>query len=239
MNVDVYVNHVSIGSDGTVYFGTFLTNTGDIGEQSFFNSVNPDSTINWSVLFSDCGVYTYPAIASDGTIYVVPNDPHLRAISSSGVEIWANSDVGCGSTCSPVVGADGTIYVNGSIYTGSYHVGLYSVSSIGNIKWDYCFGGDWVLAFEPTIDSEGTIYIGGPDEYLYAVNVNGNLRWRFKTEGCVYGSPAIATDGTLYCGSDEGVFYAFDTNSTGLATSPWPRVGHDNQNTGNAAWNGW
>ena len=48
----------------------------------------------------------------------------------------------------------------------------------------------------------------------------------------MHSSPAIGSDGTVYVGSDDNKLYALKSTSLGLAKSPWPKFGANNQNTG-------
>jgi len=58
------------------------------------------------------------------------------------------------------------------------------------------------------------------------------LKWRYRTgDFIVTPSPAIGSDGTVYIGSNDGCLYAMEGSGT-LASSPWPKFCHDNQNTG-------
>lgn len=236
LSVKTRILSISIGEDGTIYLGTEMGFFPE-GEGCYFYSVSPEGKVNWTYFFNDSDVYSSPGFGSDGTIYVIPNDPNLYAFSPEGDLLWNNSDVRSGY--SAVVGVDGSIYTHGRDYSDDKRVCLRAISLTGSIKWSYFFEGDGMSGpepIEPVIDSKGTIYIGSPNEYLYAINPDGSLRWRYKTEGRVYGSPAIGSDGTIYFITDSGILYALKTNSTGLANSSWPRSSHENQNTGNAAW---
>ena len=78
---------------------------------------------------------------------------------------------------------------------------------------------------------------GSTDTHLYAINPDGSLKWDFETDEQIYWSyPAINSDGTIYIGTknnDNNYLYAITSSSKGLANSPWPKLHHDNQNTGN------
>jgi outer membrane protein assembly factor BamB len=56
--------------------------------------------------------------------------------------------------------------------------------------------------------------------------------WEFETGGGVVSSPAIGSDGTVYVGSDDNRLYAINTESLGLAKSPWPMRGQNARHTG-------
>ena len=75
------------------------------------------------------------------------------------------------------------------------------------------------------------MYVGSFDGYLYAINPDGTLHWRFQTGDGIFPSPAVALDGTVLFGSNDGYIYAV-CGSAPLADSPWPKVRHDNLNTG-------
>jgi len=60
---DGIVTSPAIGSDGTIYVGTY-SNNGQL------YAVNPNGTLKWKTDFIGESIYASPAIGSDGTIYV-------------------------------------------------------------------------------------------------------------------------------------------------------------------------
>jgi outer membrane protein assembly factor BamB len=85
----------------------------------------------------------------------------------------------------------------------------------------------------PAIGSDGTVYVGSHDNKLYAINgKSGAKLWGFVTGGRVRSSPAIGSDGTVYVGSQDKKLYAIQTDSKGLAKSPWPMRGQNARHTG-------
>ncbi|MFC1944923.1 PQQ-binding-like beta-propeller repeat protein [Chloroflexota bacterium] len=179
----------AIGSDGTIYCGSFNGN---------LYAINPDGSLKWS--FTTRGpIESSPAIGSDGTIYVGSGDYKLYAINPDGIILWA---FGAGGYIhsSPVFGADGTIYV------GSGDCKLYAINPSGTFKWGFATGGP--IESSPAIGADGTIYVGSDDKKLYAVNPDGIEIWSFTTGGPIESSPAIGADGTIYVGSGDNKFYA-------------------------------
>ena len=164
----------------------------------------PSPTLLWK--YKTGGeVYSSPAIASDGTIYVGSSDHYLYALTPKGALKWKYK-TGDGIYSSPAIAPDGTIYV------GSYDYYIYAIRSNGTLKWKYKTGGE--VYSSPVIAPNGTIYVGSSDDYLYAINPNGTLKWKYKTGYWIESSPAIASDGTIYIGSPDKYLYAINPNGT-------------------------
>ena len=145
-------------------------------------------------------VYSSPAVAEDGTIYVGSYDNHLHAVNPDGAMKW-KFPVGAPIWSAPAIDEDGTIYF------GSEDTYIYAVDSSGALKWNYK---TWAaILSSATIGMDGTVYIGSGDNYLYALNPDGSLKWRFQTGNQVTSRPSIGADGTIYCGSYDSTFYAF------------------------------
>jgi len=130
---------------------------------------------------------------------------------------------------SPAISSDGTIYV------GSDDGYLYAINPDGTLKWKFKTE-NWGTAqsSSPAIGSNGTIYVVSKvyPLYLYAINLDGTLKWKFQIEDGAYSSPAIGSDGTIYAASYDGYLYAINSDSSGLADSPWPMFHHDVMHTG-------
>ena len=191
-----------IGDDGTIYFGT-------MGTDHKLYAINPDGTRKW---WYETGlmIWSTPAIAEDGTIYITSYDGYLHALySNNGTLKWKKSGSGSLSS-SPAIGEDGTIYFGAM---GPYEIGrIWAVNPNGTEKWHYDTG-YWITS-DPAIGDNGTIYIGSGDSGLYAMYPNGTLRWQFETGDYVKGHPSIAEDGTIYIPSMDDNLYALYPNGT-------------------------
>jgi outer membrane protein assembly factor BamB len=189
---------VVIDNDGIIYFGDF---------DRYLYAVYPDGMLKWKYKLGGW-IWSTPAIAEDGTIYVGVDDSScLYAIYPNGTEKWSfNARDTIYS--SPAIAEDGTIYF------GTMGVGynIYAVNPNGTEKWHYKTG--YKIVSDPAISDDGTVYIGSGDSYLYAMYPNGTLRWRFKTGDEIHGHPAIGEDGTIYIGSYDDYFYAIYPNGT-------------------------
>ena len=160
-------------------------------------------------------IYSSPAIAQDGTIYIGSDDGHLYALDPNGTLIWPPFSAQGGIFSSPAIGDDGTIYV------GSYDDNLYAINpDNGTQKWFFPTE-DNVLS-TPAFDKNGIIYVGSNDGKLYAITPEGEEKWSKENLGEMVSSPAIGEDNTIYVGAGElnlyspgqskGRLYAFNPN---------------------------
>jgi len=74
----------AIGSDGTIYFGSYDNN---------FYAINPDGSKKWT-FNTDDRVFSSPAIGSDGIIYVGSDDNNLYAIDLYAIKAGGNKTGG-------------------------------------------------------------------------------------------------------------------------------------------------
>jgi len=195
-----------IGNDGTIYFG------GSYGGLSWYLiAIYPNGTLKWRYKTDGLILWSSPAIAEDGTVYVGSWDSHLYAINSNGTLKWRFPSNNANIASSPVIGEDGTVYF-GDLGDFGYNSRLYSVNPNGTENWHYTIN-DRIYS-DPAIGDDGTIYFGSNDKCLYAINPNGTLKWKFMT-GAEFGcSASIADDGTIYAAGCWGNLYALYPNGT-------------------------
>ncbi|UCE38626.1 MAG: PQQ-binding-like beta-propeller repeat protein, partial [Thermoplasmata archaeon] len=186
----------SIGSDGTIYFGS--------DDQNFY-ALYPNGTLKWSFLTGDW-VRSSPAIATDGTIYFISYDRYFYALYPNGTLKWTYPIVGW-------VPYSPTIDNNGIIYFGTSHVDdkLYALYPNGTLKWTFKTEHD--VSSKPVIGTDGIIYFCSLDENIYALYPNGTLKWSHNSNP-IYDSPAISQDGIIYFGTSSGEFFALYLNGT-------------------------
>ena len=186
-----------VDDNGIIYFGS-------MGADHYLYALYPNGTLKWKYRIPGI-IWSTPAIANDGTIYVGDWDGHLSAINQNGSLKWQIYRSGQFHS-SPVIGDDGTIYLGHS--SGN----LYAINPDGTEKWLYDAGDQ--TTSDPAIGEEGTIYIGSGDNYLYAVYPNGTLHWRYLTGGVIKGHPSIAPNRTIYIPSFDGYLYALHPDGT-------------------------
>jgi len=218
----------SIGADGTIYIGT---------EDGYIYAINPDGTLKWRFYTSVFGYIdgSSPAIGPDGTVYIGAHDSYLYAINPDGSLKWKFRSSLLGDfESSPAIGSDGTIYI------GSRDNFLYAINPDGSLQWKFETSDE--IESSPAIGADGTIYFGSDDHYFYALNVDGSLKWKFFADARIVSSPAIESDGTIIFGTyTEDVqatnyIFALNSDSGGLAQTPWPMFRHDVMRTGQATY---
>jgi len=168
-------------------------------------------------------VYSSPAIARDGNIYVAAEDGNLYAFNPDGTtnKIWSMAGDRPGKS-SPVIGPDGNIYI-GTTSAGR----MYSFNPDGTTNLVFSIGKNMIES-TPAISRDGTIYVHACDasDYLYALSPTGatNHVWTLSTTmaGGSFSSPAIAPDGTIYVGCEEnGLNVLLGLNPNGTTTHVW------------------
>lgn len=230
-----------IGPDNTIYYAVHNNLTG-VGK---LYAINPDGTEKWPQPFAtgqgqfisdDQGmgfwksVQSTPAIASDGTIYLLALDNKLHAINS----VDGNPKQGWGTPAhvpvdkdiwsSPAIGPDGVIYVGSRHFSpddqdplhpdpGNFVPGkvyAYHADNPAQPLWTFDTGSD--ISSSPAIalgasPDDYTIYIGSGDGRLYAINNQGQQQWAFNirpTEDDLWfieSAPTIGPEGNIYFGA--------------------------------------
>lgn len=161
-------------------------------------------TLKWSYATTDV-IFSSPAIAPDGTIYVGSADKFVYAFTPAGTLKWAYS-LGYFTTSSPSVGPDGTIYI------GASDSKLHAIKPDGTVKWQ-CLLTGFALS-SPSLAANGDVFIGTSTGNFYCVSSAGAINWVYTTGGAIVSTPAIAANGTVYVGSGDKNLYAFDGAGT-------------------------
>jgi outer membrane protein assembly factor BamB len=225
-----------VGPDGTIYFGTDVTDDGDF----FLFAVNPNGTEKWRFPTGD-DVDNVPALNSDASVvYVVSNDDNLYAVNTAtGAMIWSFSigvDEPDGAESGELNSSPAVDPNTGTIYVGSDDHNVFAVNPDGTEKWRFRTGADVesspVVAIDP-IDGRSTVYIGSDDNNVYALDAEtGAKKWEFDTGANVVSSPVVDLDGTIYVGSENGNVYAINPDGsekwnfpTGGQVSSSPAIG--------------
>lgn len=224
--------YLAIGQNGTIH----------VVYKSWISAVTPDNKLKWIFEASSEGSFCAPAIGFDGTIYLGSSDTYLYAVSSDGSLKWRwRYETDAPMNTAPSIDDNGNIYITAAIvhYEGPQYAYLYAVTPSGGLKWKKEFL--WAECC-PAIGIDGNIYVAGIDSgeasCFNVFNQEGLLVGHIKLPvvgGNNDNSIVIAPDGSVYVYSYDGI-YAIQTSSRGLASSPWPKYGHDNQNTNRWGW---
>jgi len=184
---------VTIGEDGTVYFGA---------GNGYLYAIYPNGTLKWR--FKTGGRVATPAIDEKGVIYFGSTDYYAYAVYPNGTLKWkfkTEDQILYG----PSIGLNGTVYFCSRDYY------LYALYSNGTLKWKFHVDGR--VQGPPAISPDGSIYFTSYDNNrIYALYSNGTLKWAFRA-GYMYNSPVVGGDGTIYVGSTLWI-WALNPNGT-------------------------
>ena len=190
----------SSGNDGDYVY----TLSQNISANSFSHASMDWNATTGGVIFSS------PAIAADGSIYIGSNDNMLHAFNADGTNKWT-FETGNWVDSTPSIGPDGTIYV------GSWDNKIYALNpDNGNKNWEYETN-SYIVA-SPAIGADGKIYIGSKDSIFYAFESNGSVAWEYFAGEPVTSSAALGQDGTIYFGDENGTFHAVNPDGSGKWT---------------------
>jgi outer membrane protein assembly factor BamB len=207
----VSITDVSIGPDGTIYFGQALhlwrgSTTGGFSVPGYERKVyalDPNRTVKWTFHVDQRDVATHISIDPNGTLYFGAvkgqygqAECHFYAVSPAGQEKWSVLLSSWGTILSAALAEDGTIYVGGDK--------LKALASLdGSVKWEYDIETTTSIAAAPAVGPDGTIYVctrpGAREDYseLVAIGPDGTKKWELAV-GVMETSPAVAKDGTIY-----------------------------------------
>jgi len=208
----------TIGKDGTIYvpaiyglspeYSEHLGFSVDFGTPKLY-ALNPGGTVKWEFILGGRmgGILYSPAIASDGTIYMISGGAKMPG-AVGGDKFWAINPDGTAKwsfTTGDAMYSAAALADDGTIYFGCTDGNLYALTPEGKEKWRFNTGPDAVKRdsiFDsvPSIGPDGTIYIGSRDKNLYALTPGGREKWHFTAEDVIEATPSIARDGTLYVG---------------------------------------
>lgn len=169
-------------------------------------------------------IYSVPAQAADGSIYLTSMDHHLYKLSPEGKILWKFASKRWVSS-SPVIDRAGNVYF------GSYDHNLYCVGPDGQLRWKYTGVGP--VRSTAAIDAAGNIYYGDSSGTIYGLSAAGKLLWKFKSPDFVRsGLTILAPKNLLLVGGIDGTLMAFAVPHTLDAQAQWPKLLGDPRNTG-------
>jgi outer membrane protein assembly factor BamB len=159
----------NIGSDGTIYVTAW---------DNKLYAITPAGTIKWSADLKGRRSRNGPAIASDGTIYVIA-DEYLMAFNEKG-EFQFEHDCRDISVLSGLM-----VEGNETVYVTALTTAKIKAISTGNVeRWKTFFPNDFGPATMPALGSDGAIYFASVKEGgIFALNHDGSTRWTFTLPG--------------------------------------------------------
>lgn len=163
----------AVGSDGTVYLGTYNIDTsGDTDGPMIALDPADGTDQSYIVPPSGTGMDFYaPSIGNNDILYAASTHGYIVSVAHPGT--WSKKwEYAVGSDIiftTPSIGADGTLYVRG----GTDKRVLYALTpgtSAATVKWTYDTGAENLLSV--TVDTDGALYFTSQDGTLWAVSDN-------------------------------------------------------------------
>lgn len=169
--------------------------------------------IRWRFQADADYVQARPAVAVDGTVYVIDVYGHLYALAPNGGLKWifnaASSGFGNVS-----VGSDGTIY------TGSTTI-IYALAPSGTLKWQFSQNPAAFILLGPNVGPDGNLYaVGTQGMGVFSLTPAGTLRWSTRED---YNRPIVTLQEIVFGPSPQSRLY-FHANDhlRGLALDGTP-----------------
>ena len=238
MNTGVIFSSPTIGSDGTIYIGSYNKNIYAF-PPSPVNQILTSTSPLWTYQ-CESSIYTTPAI-NNNILYVSDNNGNLYAfqtvtsnIATAGQLLWKFVPLFPYSTNitpvlsfgSPAFGPDGTIYY--TVYTNDNEtIGTYLFAVNPKQKSGGSFtpnfkipsGGIGQTQGMPFVGADGTIYINSVDGVIYGFRYNETeqsftILFTYSVSGnAIYGTTSLSMD-------SKGVLYIGGLNSKMTALAP-------------------
>lgn len=172
-----------------------------------------DGAKKWSTALGEAGRIPSPALAADGSIYVITDRAPdvLRRLNSDGTVKWSYGlPVGDRFVSMTVLADDGTAYhVVQTVATDTCY--LWAFDANGLPKWQFpigaCFGNQPDATVSPAVAADGSIVVTSRDlrlnaiDTLYAIRPDGKQKWKWNADIGDHWydvSPIIGLDGTIY-----------------------------------------
>ena len=200
----------SLSTDGDTDTSATLTSDNALvfAAKNTLYSVRQDGTVLWRVR-AKRKIYSSPAVASDGTIFVGAQDHRMYGIERTGAIRFA-SDLGNDIDCAPSIDERGAVYVGldgGSIASVD--------QTTGRVAWKADVGGHVRLGLTVTRSHDVVAGVYGPSPKVVCVDgKTGEVLWSFAVPGTganehgVHGSPVEDRDGNLYFGGQDNAVYS-------------------------------
>lgn len=153
-------------------------------------------------------IYTSPAVAADGTIYIGSQDDHLYAVSPTGELRWRHR-AGDDIDSSPVVGDDGAIFF------GADDRRVHALEPDGTERFSVDVGGYVRAPVALTHDGGIVAAVMGPRPRVVSLDARtGEVRFSFplpiteSPEMGVLSGPLVDGEGAIYFGGHDDFVYS-------------------------------
>ncbi len=139
----------------------------------------PSGRIRWSLRMESPYAAGDPAVAPDGSLYVLDISQRLYALTATGGLRWVARGAG---NRGPSLGPDGTIYAGNESTIKAYNPD-------GTLKWVYVQPSFAFFLFDVAVGPDGNIYaVAVNGQGTFSLTPQGTLRWAFPEQ---YNRPIV------------------------------------------------
>jgi outer membrane protein assembly factor BamB len=164
----------AIGADGIIFIGSYgderSSSSGPLGRKfgRLVFAITPEGKTKWTFKAEDA-LKSTPAVASDGTIYIMDWLTRLYALRADGKLKWKINLIkdGRAYNSAPAIGSHGTIYVNAEN-------NLFAVTPSGKVKWKFTASDNVGSPAVSQGRSPELVYFGSRNQFLYCVFGDGS-----------------------------------------------------------------
>lgn len=187
-------------NSGMICFGNAVS-----GE---FYALNPDGTLKWKNASMKSVNKSYPAIGSDGTVYVLDSGNTIWALNNSdGTAKWSQSLSDAGGNGAILVNESGKSKTGdgaAEIIVGTKN-NIYFIKTDGTIKTDETMSSNGmteITSFAVSPDKKTIYYCASRQNGLFSINLSTHQTANFF-DGAITGAaycPVVGPDGTIFFG---------------------------------------
>ncbi|MCD4782804.1 MAG: PQQ-like beta-propeller repeat protein [Candidatus Eremiobacteraeota bacterium] len=194
--------YYSVGSDGTIYRGTWENR-----KEDGVYALNPDDTVKWKFPTPKMPIKGKPVEGPDGKICFHTWDGEVFMLSSDGKKSAHTKLKGRTASWNPVFSPDGE-----RMYMGFKDGSVACVSTKdGKTGWIKSMGVETDEQYM-SVGNDGTLYVAGSKGKLVTFDTDGKKKWEYHSSGDIKTDPIVSKSGYVYQVCGDGSLHCIDKN---------------------------
>ncbi|WP_281648512.1 PQQ-binding-like beta-propeller repeat protein [Parendozoicomonas sp. Alg238-R29] len=165
------------------------------------------------------------AVDANGMVFAPSQDGNVYAITPNGFQAWSYN-VGSKIASTPVILENG--YVAVVSYESGRVVILNPAAQDDTARLVLSHTLNEKVFSTPTVGADGSLIVATMAGKIVALDPNNSqnpVKWEWQGDSGFVASPKLTAEGTLHITSIDGTYYALDSQTGGMANTPWPVFG--------------